>query len=256
MYIIPTLTASTTATDIFDTGLDPSSPFWMQPKAPVYLSSNIDVLALSQAWYRLRLSGGNTVNSFEDPYLLKEVIDDDIITASKIRDFYQKQAIVWSLKGLKLSKFRTDMCEFITHDVRIYNENHIGMIFKLPEFYKYDTELSELKLEHFSNSDLTLGKAYTKTVKSLKPLSRLHRKIRLKDTYEYWFTVSGCDQGALLSIEKNNTLLSLWEDMFHNRQELTINAFYHVVNGRGFKHYDIVNFSLLDTNKIFGVING
>jgi len=152
------------------------------------------------------------------------------------------------LKGLKLSKFRTDMREFITSDVLIYNQQHIGMIFKLPEFYKYDTELSELKLEHFSNSNLTLGKAYTKTVKSLKPLSRLHRKIRLKDTYEYWFAVSGCDQGALLSIEKNNTLLSLWEDMFHNRQELTINAFYHVVNGRGFNHYDIVNFSLVESN--------
>lgn len=105
----------------------------------------VDPIALSVAGHRLRKYGDSRAGMLPNP--TPDVLEpSDIVAANSIRDYYTKKIVVWNLKGVKLSPFRSDLVKVLATD--LYGKGipveYSGLIYKLPEFYEFDTRLDLL----------------------------------------------------------------------------------------------------------------
>ena len=109
-----------------------------------------DVLALSVTWHRLRPQLSHNINIISNPssrptkltdtILFREMIQEDRDKADVIRDYYSKKLMVITLRDQRISKFRKDLSTFIHGDSKVVKEELMPIIYRLPEFYEYDTE--------------------------------------------------------------------------------------------------------------------
>ena len=67
-------------------------------------------------------------------------------SANEIRDYYSKKIMLWKLKGVNLSSYRTDLNTFIHNSSREYPKSHMGIAYWLPEFHEYDIQLDEIRM--------------------------------------------------------------------------------------------------------------
>ena len=95
-----------------------------------------DVLALSVAWKRLRDNKDKSshyigITSLLDDNLFRRVEESDRVRANEIRDYFSKKIMLWSLKGIKLTKYRQDLSTFIHgNDKKITEEKNLQMVNK------------------------------------------------------------------------------------------------------------------------------
>ena len=94
-----------------------------------------DVLALSVAWKRLRDTKDRgaqyiSISSLLDDNLFRQVEESDKIRANQIRDYFSKKIMLWSLKSIKLSKYRQDLNTFIHGNDKKVTEEMLPIVFR------------------------------------------------------------------------------------------------------------------------------
>lgn len=174
-----------------------------------------DLLALSVAWFRLRknrtLTPYPTIESLTDENLFKSLTEEDRLMANTIRDYYSKKIMVMALKDVKLTKFREDMKKFIHSDGKLFINDMLPLVFRLPEFYEYDNEFADMM------RDLTpLPVDRTRVVTeahTLRPLRKFDVKRKFHYKHEYWFKDEH-DRAVLIMLEHINSCKSLFEREF------------------------------------------
>jgi hypothetical protein len=190
---------------------------------------NEDLLALSTAWQRIRKERAsnpqslyfNNITRLLDKQLFKEVSEEDRVRANVIRDYYSKKIMVWRLKNERFTGFREDMNEFIHGDGKKFREEMCPLVYRLPEFYDYDSAFDEISREHnFKVSQTEQHHADTKTLKLVKTFNVGKKYSKRK---EYWFSD---EQNNLInmSVEHNNMLIPLLD--YYVQHPFTMQATY------------------------------
>jgi len=171
-----------------------------------------DLLALSVCWARYRKVKDEhglrpVITKLLDSDLFRLVSEDEIAQANTIRDYYSKKIMVWKLKNIKLTPFREDMNTFIHGDGKMFKENMLPLVYRLPEFYEYDIEFEKMSFEYNKEvkrqeSSHVTERKYLTFIKSLSVNTK-----RLKKT-EYWFS-DNHNNLVQMNIETHNPLYSL-----------------------------------------------
>jgi len=195
-------------------------------KYQVYEIEN-DLLALSVAWFRLRKQHANggtytPISKLLDSELLKHVSGEDIAQAQVIRDYYSKKIMVMKLKGTQLSRYKQDLSTFVHSDGKIFKEDMCPLVYRLPEFHEYDTQLDELYGTY--NREITIKAEHSKNLKLVKSLT-VGRKYNKRK--EYWFSDEHSNLHRL-SFTHDNPLLSLLD--LYTKNELTISGRWRKTN--------------------------
>jgi hypothetical protein len=140
-------------------------------KLPEYIEFNCDPLALAVSMFddakdlctvHTALSNNTSSGIIEAEHIDK---------ALAIRKYYRNKLTMLILKKTqgKLSKFRTDLYDFLNNDSRKYDKALIPLIIKLPDFYAEDCAIDRLAKEYtsinanVSNIDTTVE--YVATIK-------------------------------------------------------------------------------------------
>lgn len=218
-------TGSTLTTSLGGQGLTVGSPFGsINPFSNLTISSNEnvrryevietteDLLVLSVTWQRLRTLAKQdsmnyvSVTSMTDVTLFKYTTSEDHEKASKIRDYYSKKIMLWTLKGMKLSKFREDMNQFIHSDGKVFKETMAPLVYRLPEFYDYDTEFDSMFID--CNKEIKQEPRVVRVDKTLSLQKTFVVGKRYNKRKEYWFSDS--DKNLVtFSITNDNPLIPL-----------------------------------------------
>jgi hypothetical protein len=202
-----------------------------------------DLLALSVCWARYRKVKDEhglrpVITKLLDSDLFRLVSEDDIAQANIIRDYYSKKIMVWKLKNIKLTPFREDMNTFIHGDGKMFKENMLPLVYRLPEFYEYDIEFEKMSFEY--NKEVkrqdTNFQSDKKKLKFVKKLVVNNKRIKCK---EYWFS-DAYNNLVSLSFETHNPLLSLF-DMTIDNTDITIIGTYRKKSRDGSEYLKVDN---------------
>lgn len=200
----------------FKVGTVTVNEFWDNPNVKKYevLETTEDLLALSTAWYRIRMArtpeneGTVFPTTLIDKVLFPEVNNDDRQQAADIRDYYSKKIMMWKLKGTELTSFRTDMNAFIHTDGMKFQEKIIPLVYSLPGFYAYDQDFDKLLAEHNTVIKDTYNTIATRKLTLSKVLSSGKRATKKK---EYWFSDES-NHLVKMVFQADNPLLSLLDN--------------------------------------------
>ena len=202
-------------------------------KSKTFMAPN-DLLTISCSAHRLKkLDGkGRSLHSYMPNY----INDQDELLRNQIIDYYSKKFMVLKLKGIELTKFRKDLCDFISKDFYdpdqkcyVYEEKVYGMIYRLPSFYEYDCELHDIMYGKTTVSGTTFGKH------KLKFLTKLYRDSRLLARIEYWF-VNDDNKVFCLSYPKENSLVSLLDHAIKTH-DIIVDGKYNTKHIDGYSFY-------------------
>jgi hypothetical protein len=172
-----------------------------------------DLLALSTTWQRLRYERNTSpvtshvsITRLLDKELFRHVTNVDRERASTIRDYYSKKIMVWRLKNERFSKYRDDLNEFVHGEGNKFREEMCPLVYRLPEFYDYDSSFEEIAREHNIKVKQTSSHFAGKKTLSLVKTFNVGKKYSKRK--EYWFSDEDNDLVSM-SIEHNNVLIPL-----------------------------------------------
>lgn len=208
------------------------------------IESTEDLLVLSCTWYRLRQernanrSMGISPSKLLDRVLFENINEQDRELASKIKDYYSKKIMMLKLKSIPFTQYRDDLNHFIHGDGLKFEEKICGLVYRLPEFYMYDTEFDEMVRDY--KKEITTPPA--RLTHTLKHIGTLHVNKRTSKKVEYWFKTEH-DEIANITIEPNNPLLKIWDKLVFD--DLTIEAKYGVKHRDGIAYYVLTDYSLV-----------
>jgi len=206
-----------------------------------------DILAVSCAAKRQRDSspGEFRYTKLTDRKLFESVNSDDRELARLVRDYYSKKIMMLTLKGKQLTQFRKDLNTFIHGDTNRIIGDFFPLIYKLPDFYEYDTKIERLKT---SLEDRIKGAKLEKlngkqSSFELTPLTSVKKHNKRMNVIEYWFSMKG-NTPVLIQLEPKNPLLHIWDTMFSNKKVLQISGmtFHKVMDD--FEYLSIKNWKL------------
>lgn len=178
-----------------------------------------DALVLSVAWNRLRSNGVSRTARLLDGTLFDSIISEDRDTAAKIRDFYSKKIMMLRLKSTKpMTNYREDLNKFIHSDGCILREDMIGVVYRLPDFYKFDTQLEEIT----SSFNKKVQRNLLATSSTFTPLKRIERKTRSTNSVQYWMKDQITGNGAMIGLQSKNPLEDVWNKIFNETENLKL----------------------------------
>lgn len=206
------------------------------------IESNEDLLILSCVWYRLRDNKpyGVGIHNLFDTTLFSNIQDVDRLLAASIRDYYSKKIMMMKLQGSPLTKFREDLNKFIHGDGRHFEEKICGLVYKLPEFYAYDTKFDLIVQEcdktvnEFNFRD-NYKTHYLEHIGTLYPSHKRYKAI------EYWFKNEN-NQLVRTSFEPRNPLLKVWEHII--KDGVKLKALYYSKNRDNIGYFDALKFEI------------
>lgn len=184
------------------------------------IESTEDLLTLSCTWQRLRqeIKSINKVSirisSMLSDQLFSCIQSEDRAKAVEVREYYSKKLMMMALRDARLSQFRQDLKEYIQSDGKKFAEKFIPLVYRLPEFYDYDTKFdSEVKM--LIEKDIPafkLGRTNTVDV-TLYPIKSYTKSNKKGKFAEYWMKdEKNCGYRFLL--KPDNSCLGLWEREF------------------------------------------
>lgn len=155
------------------------------------------------------------------------------VAANRIRQYYSGKLYKLVLSGRPLSRFRYDLSQYLKNEneaVTVPNKFE-GMIFRLPEFYDYDTKLDAMVHEiganvgSWSSHDNRPRKNYECV---LRPVKRLP----VKQLQHYWMIEPDSGRLFMLPVDNANSLAVLWETVWPRRElELQITIRPRIIDG-------------------------
>jgi len=155
------------------------------------------------------------------------------VAANRIRQYYTGKLYKLVLAGRPLSRFRHDLAQYLKPENEAIMRSHEfgGMIFRLPEFYDYDTKLEAMVHEiranvgSWSSHDNRPRKNYECV---LRPVQRLTSK----QAQHYWMIEPDSGRLFMLPVDNTNSLAVLWETVWPRHElELQINIRPRIVDG-------------------------
>lgn len=171
----------------------------------------VDILVLSATLHRLKSEANVAIpvqlytTKLTDKSLFESVTEQDKEYAAKLREYYSKKFLWWTLNEVRLSAFRQDLKNLINSDGKIFKENIIPLAYRMPEFYEYDMAFEKLSSNH--NQIIKTNKRKSGEV-TLNHVGTFIRNRRHMKSYEYWFTDNN-DNLNMIVISKDNPLKSL-----------------------------------------------
>ena len=189
-----------------------------------------DLLALSVTWHRLRPTLSTNIHIISNPssrptkltdeILFREMIQEDRERANIIRDYYSKKLVVITLRGQRISKYRKDLNTFIHGDTKVVKEEFMPLIYRLPEFYDYDTAADDM----FRSLDTRFedSRTVSETIKTVYPLKKFIVNRKSGKYNEYWLRDEQ-NRPCRIEIERSNQLIHLW-DYFFEKNSLTLDC--------------------------------
>jgi hypothetical protein len=204
-----------------------------------------DVLALSVTWKRLQEAkqGHNISNLFSEE-LFKHLTDTDKEMADQIRDYFSKKIMVWKLKNNRFSKFRNDLNEFVhSSDKKVVREDMLGMIYYLPYFQEYDSNLDEVRIQVDSKPNRSLPTIAGES-RLLIPLRKIISKRKSGVTNHYWMKDERTNIAVQFVFEASNPLEHIWSSLFSTRDMLEVSGSYYFKNRDDFEYFSIKNWKL------------
>jgi hypothetical protein len=186
-----------------------------------------DIVALSVAAHRV-YNNSKIHHKLLERELFEKVTNDDREHAKVIKDYYSKRVMMLKLKSeRKLSPFREDMNKLIHTDGTTFKESMIGVAYWLPEFYKYDTQMDDIKSQVTTNQNFDQlnksGKPNSLNLSvELIPLKCVQRKTKRSKNFEYWFKDTKVDAAVSIQLEDKNQLKHLWDHLFNTEKVLQI----------------------------------
>lgn len=170
-----------------------------------------DLLALSVAWHRIRKDpDAPRPSSLTDNILFESVTPDDKIKANEIRDYYSKKIMLIVLRDEPLSKFRKDLNTFVHGPSRIFKEETMPLVYRLPEFYEHDNSLDEMfkKLNTKFESKSAIWQ-----VQPLTPIKKFAVNRKIRKYTEYWLK-DDLNRSYTLTVNNDNELKHIWDYLF------------------------------------------
>jgi len=203
-----------------------------------------DLLILSVVWHKIRKAGNHIIprpSSLTDNTLFENIEPCDRERAKEIRDYYSKKFMVFALKDHKLSAFRKDLNSFIHSDGKIFKEEMMPLVYRLPEFYEYDIGFDDMVMMNELTKKFEPTDNFSKTVR-LNPLTKLIVKKRTGKFTEYWLK-DDSKKMYKIEIPLDNKLAHLWEYFFEQTQ-VPINGYYKYSTKDGVDYYHIKNWEI------------
>lgn len=218
------------------------------------IESPEDTLTLSVVWKRLRDENINhNISSLLHRDLFSYVTSEDRIKADEIRDFYSKKIMMWKLKSdTKLSKYRTDLNNFIHTDGKTVREDMFGLIYYLPMFYSCDLQLEDVRSQvnphqHFKKLKQEQKPDILSLSTALTPIRKITKKNKHKTVNQYWLKDDTLNAAVLITVPSTpvaSSLEHLWEHIFYTEKVLKIKGVYYKNTIDDFEHYCVKNWSI------------
>ena len=210
-----------------------------------------DVLALSVTWHRLRQLLSQQINNIISPLdrptkltdsiLFKEMISEDRERANIIRDYYSKKLMMINLRGQRISNYRKDLSAFIHGDSKVVKEEMMPLIYRLPEFYEYDTATDEMFRgldTRFEDSRIASG-----TIKTVSPVNKFVVKRKSGKINEYWLRDEQ-NRPCRIEIDSSNQLMHLWE-YFFEKNSLSLDCISKFEERDNIAFYKIIKWTII-----------
>jgi hypothetical protein len=159
------------------------------------------------------------------------VEDRDREMADDIRKYYGHKISMQILSQKPITRFRNDLRVFLLSDGKTITSDAIGMVSRLPAFYHYDKTLEKLA-ENFS-SDAPKNLQGELELQFLNSISRVTRGVKCED---FWFVSTAKKYPVLITINKDNTLLDLWQKYLMENPLVAISSRFMVRKDRDFKY--------------------
>lgn len=211
----------------------------------VHFTTAIDIIVLSCTLQRISIEN-TRYYSLDDMSLLNLVIDADYEKAEQVRKYYSQLLIFAKLKGTHISQFRTELAEILASDGCSVPDKCRGMIIKLPYFYDYDVQLKHLRETVFVNQPATLGVPSMQKCEILKPVCKMHRNVKAKNNFIYWFEVQNTKSAAKIEVEKSNPLLPFWDNIFEQNIPMVIEGQYKMSRDQDLISYKIDRWKIVN----------
>lgn len=148
---------------------------------------------------------------------------DDFIQAQKIRSYYQSKIMFAKLANKTVSAFQEKLYKFLT-DGKI-TLGDIGMLYRLPLFYKEDTEFDTL-INEFASTGIEpeFGVPQPKRIHdTILPHQKIMQSRKRGDvTLLFYKTSNG--NASFLRVEDSNPLKSIALHFFNSGYPLTVQA--------------------------------
>ncbi len=205
--------------------LNETSP-WSREKKDDKVKTELDLLVLSSALYRLRTTTPKNEGTYhihgmslEDPTLSNKVLPEDYILADNIKEHFGQKLMMLKLKSVPLTKFREDLNSFLHGNwhtdpagVFIYPKNFVGMVYKLPYLYEYDMSIRDVfesEYQEIVGPQTVKGEKKLELIKVITPVRKNFNNV------EYWFS-DDKNNRVMVSVEKNNPLMSVFDSLVKN----------------------------------------
>lgn len=140
--------------------------------------------------------------------IVSNITDQDRVFAESLKSYYMSKLLMAKLRGDDLTKFKTDLMQYLHASPNTLTSRFIGMVYKLPYFYEYDMKLVEI----FGGEHKDLGSARHRDREdiALTFIAKADNGQKRARHYEYWFK-DDSDTRILLEVEKHNPVRNLWE---------------------------------------------
>ena len=218
-------------------------------------STRTDVLALACTWHNLRVHKiNNQISSLYSPELENYHMDIHSEWARDIREYYSRKIVLWNLQGKELTNFRKALLELISGDGKETPHPLLPIAYKLPEFHLHDMQLDALWSTVFTNNPAPEYEGFTSH--SLVPVKKISRKTKYSDQAAYYFTISGTDTAAVITLKKDKNVLPLqaiWDCLFDSGKPVQINGTYRARMNSEHNHYAVDGWNLVNGLKVVDV---
>jgi hypothetical protein len=164
--------------------------------------------------------------------------------AKNIVDYYSKKIMLLQLANSEVSKFRKDLAEVIANYPQLsLKDEFCGMIFKLPEFYNYDCELEVLKETHFPGG-ISLPRNSKQHECKIIPVHKMQRNMRGVKSVEFWFKMQEPGDPVLVTVPKNNVLLTVFEKLFDLYEPFNVKGYISIGQIEKFTYWKLDKWEL------------
>ena len=168
--------------------------------------------------------------------IVAAITDQDRLFAETVRSYYRSKLLVAKLRNEHFSKFRTDLIKYLEESPTKITSEFIGMVYKLPYFYEYDMQLTEIFGSEYAEVKSSLQKKDKVTLEFIAVANNGRKRCL---SHEYWFKDSK-DNRILVEVARNNPMLNLWDQVIKNgkinigakfEQRHKDNLGYYIANG-------------------------
>jgi hypothetical protein len=165
---------------------------------------------------------GSRLKITDTSRLINFVTPEDHVRVEAIKKYFTKKNSLRVLSGSPQYKFHEDMNYVLTApETEMINSKYFGLIYSLPFFYDYDTQIDALFQEYESSVD-SLAKLGTSKL-DIVPVVRTKLPSASRHVFEYWFkTGPELKQLIKIPVTKDNTFRLMMDDIVNNKKNLNI----------------------------------